>query len=136
MLETLTWYEWVAAFFALVSGISGGRFCLQVRKGRPLLKGRSCGSCKHFDKEVWVRERQRSPAFAEAIRWVPPNSMATPLAVDANGDRLPDEDQPTGALPIVNNDWDDFGACVNPNSPNANVALSSLDCCPKWRWRK
>lgn len=76
----------------------------------------ACCKCVYFDLEEGQAAIQQFPVFASAARHVLPNRMDKKVLVDDNGDKLPDELQPTPMLPARLNTWELFGACTEDNS--------------------
>jgi len=76
-----------------------------VKEARELdAKYSFCKFCQHFDLELGQEHMSRFPAFMEAARAVPPDTMG--MDVDENGNPIEDTGVPMTCR------WAQFGACV------------------------
>jgi hypothetical protein len=95
----------------------------QVAKESPAVEPR-CGSCRHFDKELFDREMAGNAIFREVMRHRSPNEL-----VESPGE--PSEDGSSraakGPLSLRENQWECFGLCILDG-----IALHETDKCDRF----
>jgi len=79
-----------------------------------------CKFCQHFDLELGQEHMSRFPAFMEAARAVPPDTMG--MDVDENGNPIEDTGVPMTCR------WAQFGACVEDQV----VVWGGDSACPRF----
>lgn len=87
----------------------------------------ACCNCKYWDQDEGQDVLKQAPVFARVAAHVTPNRMGTPVLVDAEGDALPPDQQPTPLLPAKLNKWELFGACLRKSQ-----VLHASDTCEEF----
>lgn len=82
---------------------------IRRREKNPTLP--QCHNCEAFDLEEGQAALASNPHFLAAAQLIPPHRMGVAVKYDAEGNRLPESEQPKPAVPQKAT-WADFGACL------------------------